>query len=268
MGGKLGLEYKKDYDGPQYDLVIGNPPYGEFANEFKGMGEGKDHRTFQEYFIDRGLDTLKPGGTMVFIVPSAFLSGGPSPIKEALAKKGTLVEAYRLPNGAFPTTDVGTDIIVLRKEPGDPEQLAFGRYFRQNPGRVLGTEKLGPGRFGPQMRTEGDPRKAVASIKPRQPVSAEAREKISQALMGNMNAAGARAAELEAIASTYGLKPGEAWREKPNEKANYFRSQREKLAGVWARCFRPCDAKQPGLPSRSTVSRRPGYGSSRKAVQI
>jgi hypothetical protein len=138
----------KPYDGKKYDVVIGNPPYGKYEGLWKGRGEGKDHSRYEEYFIDRGLDTLREGGIMAFVVPSTFLRGGNDKIKEKIAAKGRLLEAWRLPNGTFNTTGVGTDIIVVRKEKGDPAAFSDNAYFESNPGMVVGSETTRTGRFG------------------------------------------------------------------------------------------------------------------------
>lgn len=109
----------------KYDLVIGNPPYGEFLGKFAGMGE-KDYTragNYIDYFIFRGLDLLKTGGLLTFIVGAEVASGGKpflqqqmNTCKREIAEKSELVDAYRLPNGVFERTDVLTDIIVLRKK--------------------------------------------------------------------------------------------------------------------------------------------------------
>lgn len=130
----------KNYKGEKYDVAVGNPPYGDYTGRYKGMGEGKIHTRYEEYFIDRTLDTLKDDGIMAFVVPSGFLRNADSKAKQAIAKKGKLIEAWRLPKGTFSSTDVGTDIIVLRKEPGNIEDFNGNKYFKDNPTHVIGTE--------------------------------------------------------------------------------------------------------------------------------
>ena len=68
-------------------------------------------------FITRGLDLLREGGVLCYIIPSAFLKNGGkyNPIKEIINKKATLVDAYRLPEGMFKTTSIGTDIVVFKR---------------------------------------------------------------------------------------------------------------------------------------------------------
>ena len=138
----------KDYTGKKYDVVIGNPPYGKYQGLWKGRGEGKGHTRYEEYFIDRGLDTLREGGIMAFVVPSSFLRGGNDKIKEKIAGKGRLLEAWRLPNGTFNTTGVGTDIIIVRKEKGESAAFSNNTYFEKSPLMVVGEETTRTGRFG------------------------------------------------------------------------------------------------------------------------
>jgi GNAT superfamily N-acetyltransferase len=112
----------------KFDLVIGNPPYGDFSivesRYMSGMGE-KDHtkaRNYVEYFIRRGLDLLKSGGLLIYIVGAQlknggnmFLDSGETPVKDYLAANCELLDAYRLPDSVFERTGVTSDIIVLKK---------------------------------------------------------------------------------------------------------------------------------------------------------
>lgn len=103
-----------------FDLAIGNPPYGEFSGRYAGMGEKKwtGALEYEHYFMLRSLDLLKSKGLLVFLIPSHFLSNEAkyTPVKEKIAAKADLIDAYRLPTKLFKTTDIGTDIIVLRKK--------------------------------------------------------------------------------------------------------------------------------------------------------
>lgn len=103
-----------------FDLVIGNPPYRDYISDWAPLGEREatGASTFEMYFIARGVDVLKKGGLLVMLIPNTFLSNDKkyNDFKNKLIKKVDFLDAYRLPNGVFGNTDVGTDIIVLRKK--------------------------------------------------------------------------------------------------------------------------------------------------------
>ncbi len=179
------------YNGKAYDLVISNPPYGTYSGRDRQI-IGKEHKRYESLFIERGLDTLKPGGLMVMLVPRGFLDNSDEKILGQIAAKGKLLEAYRLPNGIFPTTDVGTDIVVLRKEPGAAAD--FQNYFARNPDRVLGTySKTKTDRFGRPLL--GGTLKELDRIQVKNPGPAAGTPDEGargRALMGNQNARGHR----------------------------------------------------------------------------
>lgn len=137
----------KNFD--KFDVAVGNPPYGRYEGIYKGRGEGKEFKRYESYFMSRTLDTLKDGGIMAMVVPSSFLNGGSSYGKdlEKIAGKAKLLEAWRLPNGTFDSTDVGTDIVVFQK--GDGGKVDdFVNYFANNPDHIAGEVSTRIGRFG------------------------------------------------------------------------------------------------------------------------
>lgn len=177
---------RENPDEALYDLVVGNFPYGANASEWRGRGEGREFDRIEEYFASRGLDALKAGGLMACVMPSGFLRTLPDRAKEILAEKGELIDAWRLPNKAFATTDVGTDIVVFHRsdlrqraeEAVAKSEMAGGQaiegatreekignamaalragrmanlggdgWFARHPGRVCGVEETRMGRFG------------------------------------------------------------------------------------------------------------------------
>lgn len=141
---------------PTYDLVIGNPPFGDRASFLMGKGEESKINRWEEYFIKKGLDSLKDGGTLVYVVNSSFLDKSISKGKEAIAKEGKLVKAIRLPEGIFADTSIGTDIVVFKKQSGDTDSLVNGNYFAVNPQDISGTVQSRTNRFGrPEQYVSG-----------------------------------------------------------------------------------------------------------------
>ena len=193
---------KPEYSGKKFDVTVGNPPYGKYSGFYKGKDEGKDHTRYEEYFIDRALDALEPGGIMAYVVPSDFLrKGNYTKAKSLIASKGRLMEAYRLPNGTFSTTKEGTDIIVIRKEKGNIDDFLDDKYFKKNPEKIMGDVSIRSGKFGPEQYVALKPGETFDSVldkintndtpvtpyeKPE--MSDEAKRNISIGLKGNDNA--------------------------------------------------------------------------------
>ena len=151
----------------KYDIVIGNPPYGVYEGVYKGLGEGKGHLRLETYFIERGLDTLKENGVMSFIVPSSFLdSKSGAKWKQNIATKGTLLDAYRLPEKTFDTTSIGTDILVIRKETKNliDTNMSNGEWFKKHPEKILGAVEQRKNRFGKLENVVKGEKNAVGQI--------------------------------------------------------------------------------------------------------
>ena len=125
----------------KYDLVIGNPPYGEHRGYYKGLGEEAKISKYEDYFVKRSLDVLKDGGTLAMVLPSGWLN------RQNNLKKAEIIEGFRLPVGAFAGTQIGTDIIILKKNTLLQSQN-ISDYFEQNPEKILGETREKTNRFG------------------------------------------------------------------------------------------------------------------------
>ena len=124
-----------------YDLVIGNPPYGEHRGLYKGLGEEPKISKYEDYFVKRSLDSLRAGGILAMVLPSGWLN------RQMNLHNATLIEGFRLPIGAFAGTQIGTDIIFLKKN-NQKISTDISNYFETNPSRILGETREKTNRFG------------------------------------------------------------------------------------------------------------------------
>ena len=76
-GDSLAIEVRD-----QYDLVVGNPPYGKIGRAagtklgaMGGLANLGGHTNLYGLFLLRALDWLRPGGGLVFILPTSFVAG-------------------------------------------------------------------------------------------------------------------------------------------------------------------------------------------------
>ena len=109
------LTWLKEYP---FSLVIGNPPYGVYKNQYSSyFTEAKKLKQVELFFIYKGLELLKPGGLLVYVTGSNFLRNGDSynEAKIEIGKLAHLVDVYRLPP-VFKFSQIPTDIILLRKK--------------------------------------------------------------------------------------------------------------------------------------------------------
>src|SRR5690554_3284831 len=148
---------KKDFV-PQYDLIIGNPPYGEHRGYYKGLGEESNISKYEDYFVKRSLDVLKDGGTLAMVLPSGWLN------RQNKLNNAEISNAFRLPAGSFTGTQIGTDIIILKK---NAQKISedISNYFENNPEKILGEIREKTNRFGRmEAYVYGNVEEALAKI--------------------------------------------------------------------------------------------------------
>lgn len=209
---KDGVIRTAQYTGKQFDLVIGNPPYGTYSGFYKGKGEGASHSRYEQYFLDRALDVVKDGGLVAFVLPSSFLQSAQTEGKRLIAAKGTLIDAWRLPSGIFPTTDVGVDLVIVKKAKGDEKDFSLDAFFARHRDHVIGEEKESVNQFGRKQITivpfTGEtPEATLARIMPEsilKPEKEELHQKVTEedAAQKAANKAGAVSGNKEPIGST------------------------------------------------------------------
>lgn len=131
-----------------YDLVIGNVPFGQTGLHDRQYSSWNLHN----YFIARALDCLKPNGYAVLLTSSATLDSNYTEARKVFAKKAGLVKAYRLPKNTFAGTEIVADILVFQKvatahpfvnlkavQTGDDTgEMEINEYFAAHPEHVFG----------------------------------------------------------------------------------------------------------------------------------
>ena len=101
-----------------FDLVIGNPPFGDIAIKADPKYR-KNKFLIHDYFFAKSLDSVRPGGLLMFVSSAGTMNKMDAKAREFMAERADFVGAVRLPGDAFAKnagTSVTTDIIVLRKK--------------------------------------------------------------------------------------------------------------------------------------------------------
>jgi len=146
----------------KYDLVSTNVPFGDvrifdpaYTNS-KSQVRRDAAKMIHRYYVLKGLDCLREGGVLAYIITSNYLNRDSEQLGEAL-KQARLVGAYRLANNLFKEsgTEVGTDLLVMQKDsergPLNEEETMLltqyedggcptNMYFDMWPERVIATD--------------------------------------------------------------------------------------------------------------------------------
>lgn len=100
-----------------FDLVVGNPPYGQYSNLYSSYFKTLKIKQVEQFFMLKSLQVLKKGGILCFITGSNFMRNDKtySHEKNLISEYAELVDAYRMPK-VFKNTDVPTDILIFRRK--------------------------------------------------------------------------------------------------------------------------------------------------------
>jgi N12 class adenine-specific DNA methylase len=175
-----------------FDLAISNIPFGGFSVYDKRYK--KDNFLIHDYFFQKTLDKVRPGGIIAFVTSSGTLDKQDTRVRQYIAERADLIAAIRLPNTAFKKnagTEVTTDIIYLQRKEridykADPDWINVGktddavpvnRYFLNNPQMLLGKMAFSESMFG-------DKRDTTLVPNPEQDLKDLLREAINQLPMG------------------------------------------------------------------------------------
>lgn len=143
-----GFEHFQDDTG--FDLIIGNPPYGQFSVK-DAQHLDLAHVSIHHYFVGKCMRLLKPEGLLAMVLPRYFLDASEKHVRHIIAKEGgSLVEAYRLPDDLFLDAKVTVDVVILQKRAGNMDwgstrtfqegarRANMNTYFFQHPEKIIG----------------------------------------------------------------------------------------------------------------------------------
>lgn len=147
-----------------FDVVIANPPFGDFKVSDSQIKSASIHN----YFMMKSIDALRDGGVGAFIVSRYFLDAKDTAAREYIANKANLISAYRLPAGIFPDTEVVVDVLFFQKSaaldkgwvntstiiPSDhfdaqiSNEMTINSYFLENEHNLLGQLEAKQNQYG------------------------------------------------------------------------------------------------------------------------
>ena len=139
----------------EFDVVIGNPPFGQIsdvlpsalARALEGTGgdrfgiwkPGGRSGEVEQLFLDRALQLVRPGGIVAFVMPEGFLANDRAQAaRDWVLQRAAVLAIASLPDSAFrrPGLNATTDVIVLRrhvkKEDADQTRAPHGRQARNS----------------------------------------------------------------------------------------------------------------------------------------
>lgn len=151
-----------------FDLAIGNVPFGKFALHDPEHNAGK--HSVHNHFVLKSLRLVKPGGLLAFVTSRYTLDSENSKARDEMAALADLVGAVRLPKGTFGKvagTDVVADLLILRRRvegetPGDSawanavdykldgRSSTLNQWFKEHPEYLLGRMAWVSGPYGPE----------------------------------------------------------------------------------------------------------------------
>jgi type I restriction enzyme M protein len=100
----------------KFDVIISSPPFG-MRLPFGISGKWGVIRNFENFAIEKGLNTLKKDGKLIIHVPDSFLfsSGQVANLRYHLIEDDLIESVISLPNNILHHTSIKTSILVINK---------------------------------------------------------------------------------------------------------------------------------------------------------
>ena len=131
---------------PGFDLAIGNVPYsGDISLDYRTMDGGTSRLPLHDYFIERSVDALRPGGVAMLLTSRYTLDKRSETMRADLARKAELVGVVRLPSSTFArqaSTEAVTDVLVLRRRERTLDRTPDEAWIHSTPIAVPGYQDV------------------------------------------------------------------------------------------------------------------------------
>ncbi|MCM0690978.1 SNF2-related protein [Bifidobacterium sp. M3-N-101] len=131
---------------PGFDLAIGNVPYsGDISLDYRTMDGGTSRLPLHDYFIERSVDALRPGGVAMLLTSRYTLDKRSETMRADLARKAELVGVVRLPSSTFARqagTEAVTDVLVLRRRERTLDRTPDEAWIHSTPIAVPGYQDV------------------------------------------------------------------------------------------------------------------------------
>lgn len=129
-----------------FDLAIGNVPYsGDINLDYRTTDGGTSRLPLHDYFIERSVDALRPGGVAMLLTSRYTLDKRSETMRADLARKAELVGVVRLPSSTFARqagTEAVTDVLVLRRRERTLDHTPDEAWIHSTPIAVPGYQDV------------------------------------------------------------------------------------------------------------------------------
>jgi type I restriction-modification system DNA methylase subunit len=138
----------------KYDLIVGNPPFGQLFVE-DALNPELACYSIHHYFVAKCMRLLNQDGILAMILPRYFMDASQKHVRNIIASEGgSLITAFRLPDNLFENAKVTVDVVFLRKSLNHIEwvtakpyreagNFAFmNEFFLKNPNNIIGEIKF------------------------------------------------------------------------------------------------------------------------------
>jgi type I restriction-modification system DNA methylase subunit len=139
VGDSLEINRRNSYSLPEFDAVVGNPPYGysfsedecrKILSKYKHIHKNFDSfQLFIEELAEQGSIKTKPNGLIGLIIPSSFLTlDAFSSLRRKVVTESNFLLAAKAQYQVFEDAHIDTCIVVFGKHPTAKEVIRYAEF--------------------------------------------------------------------------------------------------------------------------------------------